>query len=140
MLNIDTQAWLELEQESLDADIEIDGKHVYLKRHSSGSELGVYLLEDYTGEQLRAALQQGFASAMQFDAGLSTSEDGNALLLTQWLPGVSSWAEVAIPLEKLLNQLETWRTVLAMPEDKRAFLNAPDRNAERFRMLLSKGK
>lgn len=95
----------------LDEPVDIDDEFVYLRVEQGGAELGVHFLEGVTDHQLQEALQCGFQNAMEFDAGWSISIDSRTLLLSQWLPNVSSWTEVAEPLEKLLNQVEALRTM-----------------------------
>jgi hypothetical protein len=94
----------------LNEPVDIDGELVYLKVEESGAELGVQFMEQVTSEQLQAAMQAGFQNALEFDAGWSLSIDGTTLLLTQWLPDVSGWAEVPEALEQLLNQIELLRS------------------------------
>lgn len=109
-----------LRAQPLDAPVAIDGESVYLAIHRDGAELGAYLTRAYTQEQLQQALRQGFSSAIDFDAGLGQSSDGDSLVLTQWLPGVTGWPQAAQPLDNLLNQLTLWRAALAPPPSTRA--------------------
>lgn len=133
-LDDDIEQWLRTQP--LDEPVEIDGESVYLKVHADGAELGAYLISSYTQAQLQDALRQGFLSATRFDAGLGQSSDGNSLVLTQWLPQVSTWFDAAEPLENLLNQLSMWRAALNPPKAKLPE-NVAFRNEQRLRMLFA---
>lgn len=110
------EEWEEwLQAQPLGELVEVDGESVYLQPYGGGTELGAVLIHSCTPGQIRDALQQGFASAMHYGAGLALSADGEKLLLTQWLPYVSGWAQAADSLEALLNQLEAWRAELVPP-------------------------
>jgi len=124
-----------LTEQPLDEPVEIDGEIVYLSVRGGGAELGAYLLKDCNQEQLRSALRQGFSSAVEFDAGVGQSADGRDLLLTQWLPHATGWADAASALEKLLNQLATWRMRLE-PAPKNSAAKENDRNEQRMRSAL----
>lgn len=126
----DLQEWLQAQP--LDTPIDINGESVYLNVEANGAELGAYLLHGHVQSQLREALLQGFSSAIEFDAGLAQSADGNSLTLTQWLPGVSSWEQAAHALENLLNQLSVWRAELK-PAARIPVVNARSRTEERLR-------
>lgn len=104
------QEWLQ--EQPFNIPININGESVYLKVEENGAELGAFLIHDHSPPQLREALLQGFSSAIDFDAGLGKSADGNSLTLSQWLPEVSSWQQAAGFLECLLNQLSAWRELL----------------------------
>jgi hypothetical protein len=108
MQSVELENWLQ--SLPLDEPVEIDGESVYLRVEQSGAELGVHFLEPFTEEQLQGVLQHGFQNATEFDAGWALSLDGTTLLLTQWLPAVSSWTEVPEALEQLLNQVELQRS------------------------------
>jgi hypothetical protein len=129
----ETEQWLRTLP--LDEPVEIDGETIYLKVRRGGAELGGYLVRAYTRVQLQDALRQGFHSAMKFDAGLGVTTDGSDLVLTQWLVNASSWLDAAEPLEKLLNQLSTWRAALA-PAKPGPMETAANRNEQRLRMLF----
>ncbi|MGZ5858992.1 MAG: hypothetical protein ACXWJK_17320 [Burkholderiaceae bacterium] len=132
----DLQQWLQAQP--LNSPIEISGESVYLNVEAGGAELGGYLLHGYVQRQLREALLQGFSSAIEFDAGVGITPDGS-LALTQWLPGVTSWQQAALPLEKLLNQLTVWRDVLNPSAVKPAAPSSTiaTRSEERLRKMLS---
>lgn len=98
----------------LDEPVNLDGESVYLRVDQDGAELGAHFLAAITERQLADALQVGFQSALEFDAGWALSDDGSALLLTQWLPDVRGWAEVPDALEQLLNQVELLRTLVTI--------------------------
>jgi hypothetical protein len=128
-----------LQEQPLDEPVEIDGETVYLNVHADGAELGANLLTSYTQAQLQDALKQGFQSATRFDAGLGCTPDGNDLVLTQWLPDVSSWSEAADALENLLNQLSMWRAALALAQTKQIEIK-DNRDEKRMRSLLAGAK
>lgn len=130
MISDEITQWLS--EQPLDKPTDIDGEEVYLRVHNKGAELGLYLVRDYTPEQLQQVLKQGFNSALKYSAGLGVSPDNQALVLSQWLPGVASWVEVAQPLEELLNQAEMLRTGLKTVKDSSSNL-AADRNERRLR-------
>lgn len=109
-----------LQAQPLDTPVAIDGESVYLKTYPDGAELGAHLMSAYTHTQLQRAMQQGFSSAINYDAGLGKSADGNSLVLTQWLRNVEHWSQVAKPLENLLNQLAPWRAAIAAAQPLRA--------------------
>lgn len=94
----------------LDCTVEIDDERVYLNRYADGTELGIYLFELSAPSQLAELLQNGFPSALQFEAGVALNADGGALTLTQWLPNTQSWLDVSAPLEKILAQAAAWRS------------------------------
>lgn len=131
----DLQAWLNAQP--LDTPVEINGESVYLNVGANGAELGAILLHDYTPGQLREALLQGFSSAIDFDAGLGLSADGNSLTLTQWLPNVYSWRQAADALEHLLNQLSVWRAALE-PAATRAVVTTRTRTEDRLRKTFAR--
>lgn len=124
------QEWLQAQP--LDTPVEISGESVYLKVEANGAELGAFLLHGHVQSQLREAMLQGFSSAIDFDAGLGQSADGNSLTLTQWLPGVSSWWQAADALESLLNQLSVWRAALE-PAVRVPAANIRSRSEDRLR-------
>lgn len=97
----------------LEQPVEIDGKWVCLRLRPGGAELEGLLFSNYTQQQLEYALNQGFSSAIVFDAGLGESSDGRDLVLSQWLPGAYRWRDAAQALENLLDQLDGWFSVLA---------------------------
>lgn len=118
----------------LDEPVDIDGESVYLRVEAGGAELGARFIDAVTGQQLQEAMKQGFQSAMEFDAGWGLSTDGSTLLLTQWLPGVSSWTEVPEQLEKLLNQVSVLRAVISPVKVK--LDDMPNRDEQRGRSKL----
>ncbi len=118
---------------------EIDGETVTLTPRPGGAELSAVLYAPSNGERLNAALRLGFSSALHFDAGLRLSEDGNNLLLSQWLPGVTHWSQAAQPLETLLNQVAYWRLNLAPQPAANSGQSPRQRQELRMRMALAKG-
>ena len=127
-----------LESQPIDEPVNVDGETVLLKNSLSGSTLIGLLLPDFSEQQLRRAMEQGFAHAIEFEAGLGISADGGSLILTQWLPYVSTWMEAARPLENLLNQLASWRTALAPPPVARVTTkNTTNRNEQRLRIMFA---
>ena len=128
-----------LDSQPLDEPIDINGELVYLRVQGEGAELGLYLSRDYTPAQLEAALKKGFNSALNYSAGLGVSTDDHALVLTQWLPGVTRWIEAADPLEQLLNQAELWRRSVKSVQIKPVSLEG-NRNEQRLRMAFAGAK
>lgn len=139
-LDYDDKAWLD--KFPLDAHVEIGGKSVCLKRGVGGAELEVILFSNYTQDELQRALNQGFPSAMLFDAGLGQTDDGQDLVLSQWVPGVRMWSDAGQVLEKLLNQLDGWLEILNPATTARELrpIRKEDRHAQRLRSLISDGK
>lgn len=119
----------------LNTVVDLGGDHVYLNVHATGAELGVRLTEDAASEQTLAALQNGFASATEFDAGLAYMPHGGGLALTRWLPGVHSWISAQTALEDLLNQLAVWREWLSPPKSEPA-PRMINREEEKMRALV----
>ncbi|WEF32241.1 hypothetical protein [Pseudoduganella chitinolytica] len=113
------QLELWLEGLPLDEAVAIDGETAYLRRHPGGAELGIYLLREFTPAQLEEAARAGFHSARQFGAGLAVADDGKALVLNRWLPGVAGWLDAAGALEDILNQGALWRAWLAPHRPRR---------------------
>lgn len=99
---------------ALDEPVTIDGQSLFLRVDPDGAELGLQLLESASARQLQDALQLGFQSALEFDAGWALAADGDALLLTQWLPGAQDWGDAAEALEALLNQAELLRSLVSI--------------------------
>jgi hypothetical protein len=133
----ETEQWLR--SLPLDEPVEIDGETITLTVLENGAELGGRLVHAYTRVQLQAAIKQGFRSAMKFDAGLGVTTDGSDLVLTQWLANAGGWLDAAEPLEKLLNQLSTWRVVLD-PAKPRPIETAAKRHEQSLRMLFKGAK
>jgi hypothetical protein len=131
----DLDEWLQ--SLPLDEAVTIDEELVYLRVRENGAELGGYFLHSCTEEQLQAALKMGFESALEFGAGWSISTEEDALLLTQWLPQVSTWAEAAEPLENRLNQIGALRAALTPAKPK--YDDIQHRNEQRVRMLFAGG-
>lgn len=123
----------------LNEPVEIDGKFVCLKAGPGGAELEAVLLRAYTPEDLQRALNQGFSSAIVFDAGLGQTSDGKDLVLSQWLAGARNWRDAAQALEKLLNQLDGWQAVLnpASVVDESQSRRQEERHAQRLRRLIA---
>ena len=132
----DLLEWLRVQP--FDAPVMIDGETVRLKKYAAGAELIAYLIQGATQQQVTRAMEQGFANALEFDAGLGLAPDSNNLILTQWLPHVSTWTEAARPLEHLLNQLTSWRAALAPPEAARVTTKTiTNRNEQRLRTMFA---
>lgn len=133
MSNHDLEEWLQALP--LEVPIDIDGELVCLKVHPEGAELSVLLFQKYTGAQLAEAFRTGFQSALSYDAGLGVTVDDQALLLVQWLPDTSTWADASDALENILNQASMWRAALTQPA---AEPDDPSRRGEdRIRKLFS---
>lgn len=115
---------------ALDAPVSIDGESVYLRLHQDGAELGAHFLEAVTGRQLQDAMQLGFQSALEYDAGWALSDDGGTLLLTRWLPDAQGWADAQEALAQLLEQVELLRTVTTIATTK------PDHGSSREERLI----
>jgi hypothetical protein len=98
----------------LDELVTVDGESVYLRVQHDGAELGVHFMDAITDRQLHDAMQLGFQSALEFDAGWALADDGATLLLTRWLPDAQGWADVPEALEQLLNQAAQLRTLAAI--------------------------
>lgn len=98
-----------MRQLQVDSVTDFDGERIYLNRFTGGSELGIYVMDFVSGLQLRGLLENAFISALEFEGGLALSPDGNSLVLSQWLPNVSSWAAAESSLEKMLLQAEVLR-------------------------------
>lgn len=120
----------------LNQPVDINGQSVYLKVFDDGAELGAILIRSHTMADCIAALQMGFSSAIQYDAGLSESADGKALLLTRWLPHAKTWLDAQGPLDNLLSQVATWRAALA-PSTPVKSINAQRNNEQRLRTLFA---
>jgi hypothetical protein len=112
----DVQSWLQTLP--LNEPVTIDGEPVFLRAGSNGTELGVILMTSPTDADLLRASRVGFQSAMQYQAGLGIWDERDALVLSQWLPLVSNWADAAEPLEALLNQTALWRSALKSESPK----------------------
>jgi hypothetical protein len=98
----------------LDEPVAIDGQSAYLRVDPDGAELAVLFLDTASGRQLQDALQLGFQSALEFDAGWAMTADGSSLLLSRWLPGAEGWADAAEALDQLLNQVELLRSLVTI--------------------------
>jgi len=122
----------------LNEAVAIDGESVYLRVHRDGAELGAHFLAPVSERELQEALQLGFQSALEFDAGWALSDDGDTLLLTQWLPGVQDWTEVPDALELLLNQVELLRTMVTLTGTRPE--HGASRDERRFRSMMIKGE
>lgn len=130
-----------LANQPLNEVIDLGSESVYLRVHHQGAELGAYLIHAYTPGQLQDALKLGFRSALNFDAGLGRSQDGNSLILAQWLPNVRNWTQAVEPLEKLLNQLHMWKTELIPGETPaKSIMSAVSRNEQRLRRSFAGAK
>lgn len=128
-----------LRRQPLYLPVAIAGESVYLRPADGGAELGAWLRSEADPARLRDALLQGFSSAREFAAGLGLGPEGRGLVLNRWLPGVRGWADVAAPLEELLDQLASWRAAL-LPEPVRAvpFHFGGERQEQRLRSLLAR--
>jgi hypothetical protein len=98
----------------LDEPVTVEGESVYLRVLQEGAELGLVFMESITSRQLHDAMQLGFQSALEFDAGWALTDDGATLLLTRWLPDAQGWTDVPEALEQLLNQAAQLRTLAAV--------------------------
>ncbi|MCH8621988.1 hypothetical protein [Undibacterium sp. TS12] len=105
--DIDVHAWLD--ELATDELVRIDGYSVYLRLYPDGAELGLHLQDDVNLAQISQAMQAGFSHALDHAAGLALTEDGNILLLSQWLPAVSGWLQASAALESLLDLAAQWR-------------------------------
>lgn len=133
----DTDAWLQTLP--VGTPVAIDGVEIWLKTFPVGAELGAYLLHSFSEAELQDALRQGFRVAVEFDAGFGLSSDGESLCLSQWLPGVGSWAEAAEPLEKLLDQVEILRESIDPARNALARNPVQERIEQRMRKTLEGG-
>ena len=127
----------------LEQPIEIDGKWVCLRLRPGGAELEGLLFANYTQQQLEYALNQGFSSAIVFDAGLGESVDGRNLVLNQWLPEANGWRDAAKALENLLNQLDAWFSVMTpalRPSAVHRGRRSEGASAQRLRELIGSRK
>lgn len=104
----------QLDQLPLDEPVTVDGHSVYLRAGPDGAELGLLLLESPSERQVQDAVQLGFQSALEFEAGWALAGDGSGLLLTRWLPGAAGWTDAADALEQLLRQAELLRSLVTM--------------------------
>ena len=129
----DIQEWLSTLP--LNTVVDLDGNKVYLNVYANGAELGAHLADGASHEQTQAALRHGFASAIEFGAGLAYAADGTGLALTRWLPGVHSWTVARAALEDLLSQLVAWRAWLAPPRPAAA-RPFPNRHEMQMRSFL----
>lgn len=129
-----------LARQPLGAPVELNGETAYLKPGEGGAELGVHLINNTSPMQIEEAMKKGFQSALEFEAGLACTLDGNTLVLSRWLPHVSSWAGAAPFLEQLVNQVCAWRAMLAPPAEHRAGNAVSARTEQRLRALLAGGK
>lgn len=137
-LDDELEQWLR--EQPLDEPVELDGEIVYLEVRPAGAVLGAHLTPFFTRVQLQDAMKQGFHCAVMFEsgAGLGQSADGNALVLSRWLPDARDWTDAAEALEDLLNQLATWRERLAPKEPARIrSASRIDQNEQRLRMLFA---
>lgn len=139
----DLMLWLGAQ--SPDSPLAIDGESVYLRLADGGAELGVHLWPGATVAQLQDALKHGFASAIEYDAGLGMAPDGHGVVLNQWLAQASNWADAATALERLLNQVTDWRAQLgpvvqAASTRLPAGISAAARQEQKMRRLLAGGR
>jgi len=123
----------------LNAVVDFGDDRVYLNVHGTGAELGVHLTDGTSHQEMQAVLQNGFLSALEFDAGVAYMPDGTGLALTRWLPEVRSWSAAYTALEALLNQLDAWREWLAPPKPAPAS-RLDDRYEKKMRSLLLGGR
>lgn len=133
-----------LGEQSPSNPLAIDGESVYLRLADGGAELGVHLWPGATVAQLQDALKHGFASAIEYDAGLGLAPDGQGVVLSQWLPAVHGWDEAAVALEQLLNQVASWRAqlgpVVQAAARVPAGISAAARQEQKMRRLLAGGR
>lgn len=135
MVSVDLEQWLQ--SLPLNQPVVISGESVYLNVGESGAELGCVFLASFSEDQLDAALKMGFESAIEFDAGWSVSAETESLLLTRWLPQVSTWEQALEPLENLLNQVGTLRAAMVPSEPKEEESLRP--KEARIKMKLMRG-
>jgi hypothetical protein len=121
----------------IEEPVEIGGELIYLTVRDEGAELGAYLIDNHSHAQLENALRNGFHSAGSFDAGLGLTADGKVLVLNQWLPKVGTWEDAAKSLEKLLNQLGTWREDMGGKTATAKIDTTTARTEQRLRSLLN---
>lgn len=127
-----------LRAQPLGERVVIDGESVWLRPDADGAELAACLWRDPSREQVLAAMRHGFASAQDFYAGLSLSDDGRGLVLSCWLPACRDWGDAAAALEQLLDQLAAWRAALAPPAERpRPPCAGATRDEQRMRKLLT---
>jgi hypothetical protein len=119
----------------LDELVNIDGESVFLRVQPEGAELGVCLIVNASDATLADALRTSFQGALEFEAGLGWEQDGQRLVLTQWLPSVGAWSDVPEALEKILNQASLWRAAMSQVEVRQE--KSSRRVEERFRKLLA---
>lgn len=134
-----------LAEQAPDQPLAIDGESVYLRLSAGGAELGVHLWPGATVAQLQDALKHGFASAIEYDAGLGMAPDGHGIVLSQWLPSARNWADAADALERLLNQMADWRAQLgpvvqAAAARVPAGISTAARQEQKMRRLLAGGR
>jgi len=116
----------------------IDETSITLRVQPDGAalEVGIGALVD--AEYLQQFMRRGFSSAIDFDAGIGVTTDERLLLLNQWLPGVSNWAQARVPLEKLINQSAYWQNEQKSSDTKKYVMNNNiERLEHRLRRLLT---
>lgn len=136
-MQTDAQAWLQAQP--LNAMVEVGAERICLLPRAHGAELRLQLQALPTPQQVRAALQRGFASARQYEAGLALSTDGESLLLSRWLPGVAGWPAACAALEELLDQAAAWRGAEPAAAPRGTARPPADRRADALRAALAKG-
>lgn len=94
----------------IDQWVDIDGTIVRLDLKADGAVLSAELPVAFTNEATTRYVELGFSNALEFDAGLALDPQGQRLLLTQWLGGVTNWSDAENALELLLNQVDVCRT------------------------------
>lgn len=130
----DVESWLE--KLPVGKPVTVEGEPVFLRVGENGTELGVILFTAPTDAQLIDVSRIGFQSAMQYSAGLGIWEEEDAVVLSRWLPHVTSWPEAAEPLEELLDQAALWRSALDRNTPK---ANTPElsANERRIRAMIA---
>lgn len=82
---------------------------VFLNVHATGSVLGIEISQITSDAVTSPLLQTTFLGIHDFEAGLCIDEHAGALLLTQWIPGAKSWADVPDQLDRLVLQACVWQ-------------------------------
>jgi hypothetical protein len=116
--------------------VTVEGEPVFLRVGENGTELGVILFTAPTDAQLIDVSRIGFQSALEYDAGLGIWAEEDAVVLSRWLPSVTSWPEAAEPLEELLEQAALWRSALA-PSAPKATSPELSANERRIRAMIA---
>lgn len=117
---------------------EFDGARICLRLFPDGAVLQAEVGNVSTPYGLQTLLEQGFSSALLFDAGIAIDASSKALVLTQWLPNVQTWHAAEIALEQLLNQLDLCQSLLGNTLPALPKATSRTKDELRFRALLSR--